>query len=219
MFRKPILTRAIPGIHHSQEVVPLPRTEPSLPIAIAADQEAFPPYLHVRCALPNRWIEADWSQTPIGCSVGGSGASARVACSRSRRLQADLRRPPAQRGGLRRGDTRSRLCGRPLRPPLRPGDRSDEGDGYSHLSQPDLQRQAGQRHRPVARDARSGPERRARTRLGGGHQQLRSVPGDEMGLPGAPGRAQGRQRSCRRHRSCAWRPGMAPGHSGTRRAS
>ena len=52
MFRKPILTRAISGIHQSQEVAPLPRTEPSLPIAIAADQEAFPPYLHVRCALP-----------------------------------------------------------------------------------------------------------------------------------------------------------------------
>ncbi len=52
MFRKPILTRAISGIHHSQEVAPLPRTEPSLPIAIASDQEAFPPYLHVRCALP-----------------------------------------------------------------------------------------------------------------------------------------------------------------------
>ena len=52
MFRKPILTRAISGIHHSQEVAPLPRTEPSLPIAIAADQEGFPPYLHVRCALP-----------------------------------------------------------------------------------------------------------------------------------------------------------------------
>ena len=52
MFRKPILTRAISGIHHSQEVAPLLRTEPSLPIAITADQEAFPQYLHVRCALP-----------------------------------------------------------------------------------------------------------------------------------------------------------------------
>ena len=33
-------------------MIAITRTEPSLPIAIAVDQEAFPPYLHVRCALP-----------------------------------------------------------------------------------------------------------------------------------------------------------------------
>ena len=54
-----------------------------------------------------------------------------------------------------------RLRGRALRLAVGHRDRADARDRHPHLAQPQLQRQAGQRHRPAAGDARRRDQRRA----------------------------------------------------------